>query len=120
MSALNMAVLTTKTIPLVFHSDQGTEFMAEAVVSFLKNKGVKISVSDKASPWQNGFKESFFGRFKDEFGDFNRFNTIAQLMEEIYLKIYYYNHDRIHTALKMPPAVYAAKVSENYLHKRGT
>jgi len=119
LAALNMAVLTTKTVPLIFHSDQGTEFMAEAVVSFLKNKRVKISVSDKASPWQNGFKESFFGRFKDEFGDFNRFSTIAQLMEEIYLKIHYYNHDRIHTSLKMPPAVYAAKVWRKLSPQKG-
>jgi len=120
LSALKMAVLITGTVPFIFHSDQGTEFMAETVVNFLQSKGVKISVSDKASPWQNGFKESFFGRFKDEFGDFNRFDTVAELMEEIYSQIRYYNQDRIHTALKMPPAVYAAKVSENLLPKRGT
>lgn len=120
LSALKMALLITGTVPLIFHSDQGTEFMAEAVTSFLETKGVKISVSAKASPWQNGYKESFFGRFKDEFGDFNRFDTVAELMEEIYSQIRYYNQDRIHTAFRMPPAVYAAKVSENPLHKRGT
>ncbi len=120
LSALKMAILITGTVPLFFHSDQGAEFMAEAVVNFLQSKGVKISVSDKASPWQNGYKESFFGRFKDEFGDFNRFNSVAELMEEIYSQIKYYNQDRIHTALKMPPAVYAVKVSENHLPKRGT
>lgn len=120
LSALKMAVLVTGTVPLIFHSDQGTEFMAEVVVNFLQSKGVKISVSDKASPWQNGYKESFFGRFKDEFGDFNRFDTVAELMEEIYSQIKYYNQDRIHTAFRMAPAVYAAKVSDNPLHKRGT
>ena len=120
LAALKMAILITGTVSLIFHSDQGTEFMAEAVINFLQSKGVKISVSDKASPWQNGYKESFFGRFKDEFGDVNRFNSIAELMEEIYSQIRYYNQDRIHTALKMPPAVYAAKVSENRLPKRGT
>lgn len=120
LSALKMAILVTRTVPLIFHCDQGSEFMAESVTAFLQNKGVKISVSDKASPWQNGFKESFFGRFKDEFGDINRFETVGELMEEIYAQIHYYNQKRIHTAFRMPPAVYAAKVSENPLHKRGT
>jgi hypothetical protein len=41
-------------------------------------------------------------------------------MEEIYAKIRYYNRERIHTILKMPPAQFAAKVSENPLPKRGT
>ena len=120
LSALQMAVINTGTVPLIFHSDQGTEFMAEAVINFLEGKGVRVSVSDKAYPWQNGFKESFFGRFKDEFGDVNRFETVPELMEEIYAKIRYYNRERIHTILKMPPSQFAAKVSENPLPKRGT
>ena len=48
---------------------------------------MKVSVSAKASPWQNGYKESFFGHFKDEFGDINRFDTPGALIEEIYGQI---------------------------------
>ena len=40
LSALNMVILITTTIPLIFHCDQGTEFMAEAVVNFLQTKGL--------------------------------------------------------------------------------
>jgi len=40
--------------------------MAEVVTSFVKLNNVKVSVSDKGSPWQNGYNESFFGRFKNE------------------------------------------------------
>jgi transposase InsO family protein len=94
--------------------------MAQACTSFLENLGTKISASDKASPWQNGYQESFFGRFKDEFGDFSRFETIGELMEEIYSQINYYNTQRIHRSLKMPPAVYAQSLSENSLHVWGT
>jgi len=68
---------------------------------------MNISVSDKASPWQNGYQESFFGRFKEEFGDINRFETTGEMIEAIYQYIHYYNTKRIHTSLKMPPAVYA-------------
>lgn len=75
-------------------------------------------MSDVASPWQNGYCESFFGRFKEEFGDMNRFASIGELIEALYHHIHYYNHERIHTALKMPPAVYAAQTfSDACLHE---
>jgi len=87
----------------VFHSDQGNEFMADMVTSYPKEHHVKISVSNKASPWQNGDKESFFGRFKEENGDLGRFETLGELAEEIYAYIFYDNNLRTHTGLKMPP-----------------
>lgn len=118
LSTVKMAI--TKRVPEIFHSDQGTEFMAKATTDYIESKGVKISVSDKASPWQNGYKESFFGRFKEEFGDVNRFDTLGELMAAIYGHISYYNNKRIHTALKMPPAVFRQKVSDSCLPKRGT
>ena len=42
-----------------------------------------------------------------------RFETVGELIEEIYSQVRYYNQDRIHTALKMPPARYAQMLSEN-------
>lgn len=105
-----MALTVSKTVPEIFHSDQGTEFMAEEITDFLEELKIKISVSDKASPWQNGYQESFFGRFKQENGDLNRFETPGELLEALYHAIYYYNNKRIHTALKMPPAVYAKQI----------
>lgn len=98
--------------PEYFHFDQGKENLAQPVISYLEDLGVKISVSDKASPWQNGSQESFFGRFKDEMGDLNRFDTLGELIEEIYAYIFYYNHKRIHTALKMPPIVFKQQFSD--------
>ena len=108
-------------IPQIFHSDQGTEFMARACTDYLEKLGVKISVSDVGAPWQNGHQESFFGRFKEEFGDVNRFSHIGELIEEIYSQVYYYNFKRRHTAFKIPPVEFAAtKYSDYCLHKWGT
>jgi len=107
LEAIEMALVTSRTHPAIFHSDQGTEFMAEEITYFLEQLGTRISASDKASPWQNGYQESFFGKFKLDVGDINRFKTPGELLEALYHGIYYYNNDRIHTALKMPPAVYA-------------
>jgi len=112
LKTLKQAISNTKQTPEIFHSDQGTEFMARLCTDYLESLNVKISVSDKASPWQNGYQESFFGRFKAEFGDVNRFETVGQLIEEIYGQIHYYNFERTHTKLKMPPAVYAQLITE--------
>jgi len=60
-------------------------------------------MSDRGSPWQNGQMESYFGRFKEESGDLNRFESLPELVEYIYQQVYYYNNKRIHTTLKMAP-----------------
>ena len=85
------------------HSDQGSEYLSKIYTNTLKNLNILISNSDKGSPWQNGYVESYFGKFKEEFGDINKFNSLGEVIEYIYNKIYYYNNDRIHTTLKMPP-----------------
>jgi putative transposase len=111
---IQTAVMKTHAAPSLFHSDQGTEFMAEVCTAPLEALGTRISATDKASPWQNGYQESFFGRFKDEMGDMSRFETPGELAEAIYHYIHYYNTERIHTTLKMPPSVYA----EQFLKSR--
>ncbi len=107
--------------PHIFHSDQGNEFMARRCTDYLEQRGVQISVSDVAAPWQNGYIESFYGRLKHELGDLDRFETPGAMIEAVYWHIHYYNQDRIHTVLKMPPAQYAMKISsDTCLHKLGT
>lgn len=111
LTTLKQAMIRSGKLPDIFHTDQGVEYMAQAVIDFLKDNQVKVSTSDKASPWQNGYQESFFGRFKDEMGDINRFESVGEFVEAIYGQIHYYNNKRIHRALRMPPAVYAQQFS---------
>ncbi len=119
--AMLQQALASGAKPGIFHSDQGNEFMAQRCTDYLTLHGIQISISDVGSPWQNGFKESFYGRFKDELGDVNRFDFVGAFFEAIHRHIHYYNHHRIHTALKMPPAVYAARTfSDTCLQKMGT
>ena len=54
---------------------------------------------------------AFYSNFKLELGRLSRFQTLGELTEAIYLQIHYYNHKRIHTALKMPPSTYAKQYS---------
>ena len=107
LKTINQAFEKTDQLPQYFHTDQGTEFMAKICTKALEDKGIKVSVSAKASPWENGYKESFFGRFKDEFGDINRFDTDTELIEEIYSQVHYYNYERRHTAHKVSPMTFA-------------
>jgi len=116
LATIKLAIANERQAPKIFHSDQGTEFMTVKCTGYLESLGVRISVSDKASPWQNASQESFFGRFKDEMGDISRFETLGELVEEIYSYIHYYNRYRIHTAIKTTPQ----KFSESCLKKRGT
>lgn len=120
LSVSKQAVLNTGSKPDIFHSDQGTEFMAKASSAFWEEQEVAISVSDTGSPWQNGYQESFFGHFKQELGRTDRFNSPGEFIAAVYQHVNYYNQERIHTAIKMPPARYAQKVSETPRHVLGT
>lgn len=98
--------------PVVLHSDQGSEYKSSIYTSFVQNLNIQISMSHKASPWENCYQESFYSQFKVDLGDWNRFDTLGELTAAVYQQIHYYNHQRIHTALKMPPAVYSQRHEE--------
>lgn len=99
--------------PQIIHSDQGSEYDSRDFTDLVENLNIKLSMSRKGSPWENGHQESFFGHLKAESGDLSRFETEGELLEELYRMIYYYNYKRIHTKLKMTPNQY----QQNYLQK---
>ncbi len=94
---------TGGVVPEYFHSDQGSEYASEVIRGWLEGLGVKISMNPKGSPWCNGSQESFFGRFKVEFGEFSRFEVLADLLEALYEHLDYFSNRRIKTKLKMSP-----------------
>ncbi|MBU6500272.1 MAG: integrase core domain-containing protein [Patescibacteria group bacterium] len=77
----------------------------------LEEWSITISRSRPGCPRENGYQESFYGKFKVDFGDPNRFRTLGELVAAIYRTIWEYNHTRIHSALKMPPSVFAEKMA---------
>jgi transposase InsO family protein len=97
--------------PAIFHSDNGSEYAAKVFVGILKECGIAISRSAPGCPWENGYQESFYDKFKVDFGDPNRFGTMGELVAEIYHMAWEYNHTRIHSALRMPPAVFAEQLA---------
>ena len=96
--------------PLVVHTDQESEYKSQEYARLMTDLGVRISMSAKASPWENAYQESFYNNFKTDLGlEFERFETIGRLVEAIHHTIVYYNQYRIHTKLKMSPTQFKAK-----------
>lgn len=111
LSALMMAIEKYGR-PGIIHSDQGSEYTSRVYTQFMASLGTRLSMSHKGCPWENGYQESFYNQFKVDLGDRNRFKTLAELAVAVYQQIYYYNYQRIHTTLKMPPAVYSQRQSQ--------
>lgn len=96
-------------VPKFIRSDNGPEFIAEAIKQWLKNKSVGTLYIEPGCPWENGYAESFQGRFRDELLDRELFHSVKEakvLAENWRLE---YNHDRPHSSLNyMTPASFAA------------
>lgn len=114
IEALEDAVVHRERLPEIFHSDQGSEYASLRAQEWLRAHGIKPSHSKKASPWENGFKESWFGRYKEEMEPPNSCETIEKFIETIHHRIYTYNHKRIHTALKMPPRKFYEELTKRW------
>lgn len=104
--------LSKHNAPAILHSDQGSEYLSYKHQDLCSKMEITLSCSNKSSPWQNGFMERWFGGFKREIGTLSKNPDLAALHEAIAMQIYYYNHHRIHSALKMSPAAYAATLKE--------
>jgi transposase InsO family protein len=105
LNALSHALLMHPA-PRYLHTDQGSEYTSASYFALLKEQGIQASFSTKASPWQNGYQESFYSEFKNELGHTTRFETLGEFIEAIHLQIHYYNNRRIHTAIKTIPVLY--------------
>ena len=109
-----MNALYDNARPLIFHSDNGSEYNAGVYIEAMQTVGTMISRSAPGCPWENGYQESFYSQFKIDFGDPSRFKTLGELVLAIYQTIWQYNHTRIHSVLKMPPMQFALQASTAY------
>jgi hypothetical protein len=56
----------------------GPEFIAHALRRWTESSGTSTAYIEPGSPWQNGFAESFNGRFRDEFLNTELFATVPE------------------------------------------
>ena len=91
--------------PVYIRSDNGAEFTAKAVREWLERVRVKTLFIEPGSPWENGYVESFNGKFRDELLNGEIFYTLteAQVLIERWRR--HYNWHRPHSSLGYrPPA----------------
>lgn len=90
-------------IPVHIRSDDGPEFVAQAVRDWIKSGGSQTAYIEPGSPWENGFCESFNGRFRDELlnGEVLYSLKEVQIIIEQWRK--HYNTKRPHPALGYKP-----------------
>ena len=92
-------------VPAYIHSDNGPEFVAQAVRDWIAAVGAKTAYIEPGSPWENGYCESLNARFRDEWLDRETFYNLpeAQILIEQWRK--HYNTKQPHSALDcQPPA----------------
>jgi transposase InsO family protein len=97
--------------PEYLRSDNGSEFIAKIVQQWLKANQIKTIYIEPGSPWQNGFVESFHGRFRDECLNREQLWTLSEARVVIEDFRRYYNQERPHSKLGYEsPAHYAARI----------
>jgi putative transposase len=92
-------------VPGHVRSDNGPEFVAQAVQDWIKAVGAKTAYIAPGSPWENGYVESFNARLRDELLDGEIFYSLreAQIMIESWRR--HYNTVRPHGSIGYrPPA----------------
>ena len=100
------ALFVERGVPDYLRSDNGSEFAARLVRDWLERVGVKTLFIEPASPWENGYVESFNGKFRDEFLNGEIFDTLREAKVLIEGWRREYNRVRPHSALGYrPPAI---------------
>ena len=85
--------------PLVFHSDQGTQYTSFEFCNLLKGHKVIQSFSAPGSPHDNAVAESFFATIKKEDFRRNYYKTEEEFRTAVAEYIEFYNDYRPHQRL---------------------
>jgi transposase InsO family protein len=95
--------------PEFIRSDNGPEFIANAVKEWITERGMKTLCIEPGAPWQNPYSESFNARFRDEFLNVELFSSLLEVKVLGREHREKYNHLRQHSSLgKLSPAEFGA------------
>jgi len=92
----------TRGVPKFIRSDnpdESGEFIAKAIQQWLNKQGCQTLYIEPGSPWENGYVESFIGKFRDECLNMNLFCNGAEARTIIEAWREEYNRRRPHSSL---------------------
>lgn len=92
-------VSNTRELPKTIRLDNGPEFTSKALDKWAYEKGVTLDFSRPGKPTDNGFIESFNGRFREECLNTNWFLSLLDAQDKIEAWREDYNVSRPHMSL---------------------
>jgi putative transposase len=92
-------VIGRRGAPTRIRSDNGSEFICDALLSWLPGVGAASLPVAAGSPWENGYIESFHSRLRDEFLERVQFEDVADARAKASWYRREYNAVRPHSSL---------------------
>jgi putative transposase len=59
-------LISTHRAPRYLRSDNGPEFVSQALLEWMQQENIETALIDPGKPWQNGADESFNGKLRNE------------------------------------------------------
>lgn len=84
---------------LIFHSDQGGNYISRTLCLLFKSLGVRYSFSHSHTPYDNSVAEAFFASLKTEELYRQNYRFEAELKDSVLKYIEFFNNERPHKAL---------------------
>lgn len=105
-------IIKSRGKPELIICDNGPEFRSKHFQSWCEKKEIYLHYIEPGRPMQNGFIESFNGKFRNECLDTQLFISLTEAREEIEHWRKDYNEHRPHSSLGgLPPAIYGQNSS---------
>ena len=99
--------------PATVRTDNGPEFTSRVFMAWALSHGIRHILIEPGRPMQNGYIESFNGKFRDECLNEHWFETLPQARNTISDWRQDYNEVRPHSSCRrMPPAKFAALIRQ--------
>jgi transposase InsO family protein len=118
LRALRMALRRCQPGPgLIHHSDQGSQYTAQAYQAVLDAHYILSSMNGVGSWYDNAPMESFFGTLKSELVHHRRYHTRDEASPDLFYYIEgFYNRRRLHSSLGyLSPEAYEQLYQEQHL-----
>jgi transposase InsO family protein len=112
-------VIGRRGAPTRIRSDNGSEFICEALANWLPGVGAESIPVAAGSPWENGYIESFHSRLRDEFLERLDFEDVADARAQAAWYRREYNAVRPHSSLGYAtPKEFSAACERRRIHQR--